>query len=113
MKFLAKAMCGSDIDEIAGVNFKDGDPVKNVKANTVRKPRLMQVNQKGLPVLYDDVPKGQLTDSPLRKLLTTPYARKLDMEYDGYPAVVATSNTLLLCLKNSRSAPCSFRLQLH
>ena len=92
MKFLAKAMCGSDIDEIAGVNFKDGDPVKNVKANTVRKPRLMQVNQKGLPVLYDDVPKGQLTDSPLRKLLTTPYARKLDMEYDGYPAVVATSN---------------------
>ena len=33
-----------------------------------------------------------MTDSPLRKLLTTPYAKTLDMEYDGYPAVVATSN---------------------
>ncbi len=92
MKFLGKTMSGHSFDELAGANFKDGDPVKNVKANTIRKPRLMQVNQKGLPILYDDVAKGQMTDSPLRKLLTTPYSKTLDMEYDGYPAVIATSN---------------------
>lgn len=92
LKFLGKAMCGEAIEPLEGADFKDGTPSKNVKSNAVRRPRLMQVNQKGLPVLYDDVSRSQMTDTPLRKLLTTPYAKTLDMEYDGYPAVVATSN---------------------
>jgi hypothetical protein len=92
LKFLGKAMCGESIEPLEGAEFKDGTPSKSVRSNAVRRPRLMQVNQKGLPVLYDDVSKSQMTDSPLRKLLTTPYARTLDLQYDGYPAVVATSN---------------------
>ena len=92
LKFLSKAMCGETIEPLEGAYFKDGTPGKTVRVDSVRKPRLMQVNQKGLPVLYDDVAKGQMTDSPLRKLLTSPYSRTLDMEYEGYPAVVATSN---------------------
>lgn len=91
-KFLGKAMCGSVVEPLEGASFKDGSPLKTVRVDSIRKPRLMQVNQKGLPILYDDVARGQMTDSPLRKLLTTPYAKTLDMEYDGYPAVVATSN---------------------
>ena len=92
LKFLSKAMCGETIDRLSGSEFREGDPVRNARSNTIRKPRLMQVNQVGLPVFYDEVGKGQLTDTPLRKLLTTPYTTTLDLEYDGYPAVVCTSN---------------------
>ena len=91
LKFLGKAMCGKPIEPLEGADFKDGSP-RSVRTNTARKPRLMQINQQGLPILYDDVPKGQMNDTPLRKLLTTSYVKTLDTKYEGYPAVISTSN---------------------
>lgn len=51
-------MCGSVVEPLEGASFKDGSPLKSVRVDSVRKPRLMQVNQKGLPILYDDVARG-------------------------------------------------------
>ena len=93
-KFLGKAMCGEFIEPLEGKACQDGVPPRKIRSNTVRKPRLMQVNQKGLPVLYDDVPSAKMNGTSLRNLLTSNFSKKLDMEYDGYPAVVATSNII-------------------
>lgn len=92
MRFLAKAMCGEDVRPLSGNAFKSGRAVNKATASTVRKPRLMQVNQKGLPVLYDDVPGSELNDSSLRKLLIDSLDELYDERYPNYPAIVATSN---------------------
>lgn len=92
MRFLGKAMCGEEVRQLPGNAFRAGKPVKDVKANTVRKPRLMQINQCGLPVLYDDVPSSELQDTALRKLLIDSMEEDYDEKYPSYPAVVATSN---------------------
>ena len=92
MRFLAKAMCGQDARQLPGNAFKSGKPVKEVKSSTVRKPRLMQINQQGLPVLYDDVPGTELNDSSLRKLLIDSLDEEYDERYPHYPAIVATTN---------------------
>lgn len=92
MRFLGKAMCGDDVQPLPGGEFKSGKAVGKVTAATVRKPRLMQVNQKGLPVLYDDVPGSELNDSSLRKLLIDSRDAAYDERHPNYPAIVATSN---------------------
>gem|GEM_PF-3269374 len=92
MRFLAKAMCGEDVRQLPGNAFKAGRAVSKTTAATVRKPRLMQVNQQGLPILYDDVPGSELNDSSLRKLLIDSLDEEYDERYPRYPAVVATSN---------------------
>ena len=92
MRFLAKAMCGKDARQLPGIAFKSGKAVKEVRSSTVRKPRLMQINQQGLPVLYDDVPGSELNDSALRKLLIDSQEEAYDERYPHYPAVVATTN---------------------
>lgn len=92
MRFLAKAMCGEDVHQLPGNAFKSGRAVSKTTAATIRKPRLMQVNQQGLPVLYDDVPGSELNDSSLRKLLIDSLDEEYDEGYPHYPAIVATSN---------------------
>lgn len=92
MRFLGKAMCGEEIRQLAGTAFKAGRAVKEVKSTTVRKPRLMQINQQGMPVLYDDVPGSELSDTALRKLLIDTLDEVYDRQYPHYPAIVATTN---------------------
>ena len=92
MRFLGKAMCGEEVAQLAGNALRAGKAVKKVSASTIRKPRLMQINQCGLPVLYDDVAGAELTDSALRKLLIDAQDAAYDERYPYYPAIVATSN---------------------
>lgn len=92
MRFLGKAMCGQEVRQLPGNALRAGRAVKEVKSSTVRKPRLMQINQCGLPVLYDDVPGPELNDSSLRKLLIDSLDERYDETYPYYPAIVATSN---------------------
>ena len=92
MRFLGKAMCGEDVRPLPGNAYKAGRAVKKVNDATIRKPRLMQINQQGLPVLYDDVPSSELSESKLRMLLIDSLEEQYDEEFDRYPAIVATSN---------------------
>ena len=60
---LGKAMCGQRLLSHWKVPLSKMEAhSKSVRVDSVRKPRLMQVNQKGLPILYDDVARGGADD---------------------------------------------------